>query len=196
MQIRLPSLPRILPPLSLACALAALPGVLVLAWGCGGAKPPPPVETASVAAPYPFSVSEIRAGCPFGRVIEYRIEKAGSPPRVESWAFTPVDNDTVSIATTAFDLAGNPIGSPTHQTAKWTELHEHAHFPSAATTISNESLSTSAGTFDVMRYVVTQGDEVRTYWFARTLPGPPVKVEVVKGGQTVSTMLMQANRTH
>ena len=37
---------------------------------------------------------------------------------------------------------------------------------------------------------------MRTYWFARTLPGPPVKVEVVKDGRTVLTMTMQANRTH
>ncbi len=38
--------------------------------------------------------------------------------------------------------------------------------------------------------------DVKTYWFARSLPGPPVKLEVVKDGKTVLTYTMQANRTH
>jgi hypothetical protein len=59
--------------------------------------------------------------------------------------------------------------------------------------ITNEPITLPVGTFDSMRYVVTKNDEVKTYWFARTLPGPPVKVEVTKGGKTVMTMTMEAN---
>ena len=154
--------------------------------------------SADVAAPYPFSVYDIRAGCPSGRVIEYRIEKAGSPPSVEleRWAFTPLNLETVSITTTRFDAEGKPEGAPTTESAKWTELHEHARFPQSATQIYNESLTLPAGTFDVMRYVVTRDGDVKTYWFARSLPGPPVKVEEVKDGRTIMTITMQANRTH
>jgi hypothetical protein len=179
--------------------LAAL-AAFALATACGGAPPPPPAapiaEATDATAPYPYSVTEIRLGCPLGRTLEYRIEKAGAAPIVERWVFTPLDGDTVKIATTTFDAMGNPVGEPASESAKWTELHEHARFPHAATRISNESLTVPAGTFDVMKYVVTKGDEVNTYWFARTLPGPPVKRETVKGGQTVLTMTMQANRTH
>jgi hypothetical protein len=102
----------------------------------------------------------------------------------------------VTVTTTTFDSEGKSVGAPTTESDKWTALHEHARFPRSATTISNESLALPAGTFDAMRYVVTKGDVVKTYWFARSLPGPPVKMEVVKDGKTVMTMTMQANRTH
>jgi hypothetical protein len=191
----------------LAGRISRLAASLVLALGlvsgCGG-HPPASSATAEIAAPYPFTVYEIRAGCPLGRVIEYRIEKEGAPPRIERWAFTPLDPDTVSVTTTAYDADGNPQGAPTTESAKWTALHEHARFPRSATRIYNESLTVSAGTFDVMRYVVTKPDEAgklatgdaATYWFARTLPGPPVKVEITKDGHVAMTMTMQANRTH
>ena len=131
---------------------------LALVGGCGS-RPPSAPDSASVdaVAPYPYSVYDLRAGCPLGRVIEYRVERAGSPVRIERWAFTPLDLDTVSITTTPFDEEGKSSGPPTTESAKWTELHEHARFPRDATTISNESLRLPAGTFDVMRYVVTKG---------------------------------------
>jgi hypothetical protein len=185
---------------------------LALSSACAG-PPRSAASTEDVSAPYPFSVPELRAGCPLGRVIEYRIEKEGSPPRLEKWAFTPLDFDTVSITTTRYDADGKPSGAPETESAKWTELHEHARFPRSATEISNETLSVPAGTFDVMRYVVHKaspasagrgegggtggaGDEVKTYFFARTLPGPPIKVEVVRDGHVVMTMTMEANRAH
>jgi hypothetical protein len=186
---------------------------LVLGFALSGACAGPPRAASTggedVSAPYPFSVPELRAGCPLGRVIEYRIEKEGSPPRIEKWAFTPLDFDTVSITTTGYDADGRPSGPPATESAKWTELHEHARFPRSATEISNETLSLPAGTFDVMRYVVHKpsppglegagkagGGEVKTYFFARTLPGPPIKVEVARDGHVVMTMTMEANRTH
>jgi hypothetical protein len=163
---------------------------------CGGSAPPAAAPSADVPAPYPFTVAEIRAGCPLGRVVEYRVEKAGAPASVERWEFTPLDDQTVKVVTTDFDAAGNPSGAPQTETDKWTDLHEHGRFPQSATTISNESLSLPAGTFDVMKYVVTKGDTVKTVWFARTLPGPPVKLEIAKGGQVVMAMTMEANRSH
>jgi hypothetical protein len=145
-------------------------------------------------APYPFTTSEIRAGCPYGRTIEYRVEAAGSPPVVERWTFAPVDRNTVRITTEHYDAQGSSTGAPTTETATWSELHEHARFPRDATTISNEPCSTPAGEVDCMHYMVTKGDEVKSLWFARRLPGPPVRLEVVKGGQPQLTMTMQANR--
>ncbi len=177
-----------------ACAVTAF----ALAIACGGAPPPPPdmsqQATGGEFAPYPYTVFQIRAGCQH-RVIEYRTEKKGGAVIDESWAFTNADGDSVNITTTTFDAAGKVAGTPTTETAKWTDLHEHARFPRATTVIDQDTLSTPAGTFDCMRYVVTIGDEVKTYWFARHIAGPPVKVLVTKGGEQMMTMTMQANRT-
>jgi hypothetical protein len=174
---------------------AVMAGALGVA--CGG--PSKPAADAHEAAPYPFTVLQIRAGCAPGRTIDYRVEKVGEPPRTERWTFGEVDPDTAKITTTTFDTDGKQIGPPVVETAKWTELHEHAHFPFASTTIDAEPITLPAGTFETMRYVVTAGgdrdqpDEVKTYWFARTLPGPPVRLEVSKGGKTVLLMTMEAN---
>jgi hypothetical protein len=169
---------------------------LALVSACGSTTPQPSssMAVADDAAPYPFTASEIRAGCALGRVIDYRTNMVGESARGERWAFTPVGEDSVTITTTPLDAQGNPTGVPETQTSKWTELHEHAHFARAATKVSEESLTVPAGTFAVLRYVVTKEDDVKTVWFAKNLPGPPVKVEAAHSGQTVMTMTMQANR--
>jgi hypothetical protein len=174
--------------------VVALAHTIALSTACAGTSPQPSAAPSDEAAPYPFTASEIRGGCPLGRVIDYRIEKIGAPARVERWAFEPVGEDSVTITTTSLDAQGNPTGVPETQTSKWTELHEHAHFPRAATTISEDTLTVPAGTFAVLRYVVKKEDDVKTVWFAKSLPGPPVKVEATHSGQTVMTMTMQANR--
>ncbi len=171
--------------------LAGAVTAAALGVACGG--PPSSATDTHEAAPYPFTVLQIRAGCAPGRTIEYRIEKAGDPPRTQRWTFGEVDPDTAKITTTTFDTDGKQVGPPEVETAKWTELHEHAHFPFASTTIDAEPITLPAGTFETMRYVVTGGDEVKTYWFARALPGPPVRLEVSKGGKTVLLMTMEAN---
>jgi hypothetical protein len=170
--------------------------VLTLVIACGDRTPPPSSSAAAAydAAPYPFTATEIRAGCPLGRVIDYRVEKVGESARSERWAFAPIGEDSVTITTTPLDARGDPAGVPETQTSKWTELHEHARFPRLATTVSEETLTVPAGTFAALRYVVTKQDDVKTVWFAKTLAGPPVKVEAAHGGQPVMTMTMQANR--
>jgi hypothetical protein len=175
--------------------------VATLALACGGAAPPPSAPAQVDVAPYPYTVAEIRAGCPAGRVLEYRVEIAGAPPTVERWTFTPTVNDSVDIMTTTFDADGKQTGEPTTENDKWTALHEHARFPRDATTISSESITLPIGTLDVQRYDVKQkgadgAETVKTVWFARSLPGPPVKIEVTKAGKPAMTMTMQANRTH
>jgi hypothetical protein len=168
----------------------------VLAAALGVACGPPPSAAADAmaeAAPYPFTVLQIRAGCAPGRTIEYRVEKAGEPARTERWSFAEVDPETAKITTTTFDADGRQVGPPAIETAKWTELHEHAHFPRATTTIDAEPITLPAGAFETMRYVVTKGEQVSTYWFARSLPGPPVRVEVSRGGKPVMLMTMEAN---
>jgi hypothetical protein len=172
-------------------ALAGSVMAAALAVACG--PPPSPAANAAEAAPYPFTVLQIRAGCAPGRTIEYRVEKFGEPARTERWSFAEMDPETAKITTTTFDTDGKQVGPPVVETTKWTELHEHARFPFAATTIDAEPITLPAGTFETMRYVVTVGDVVKTFWFARSLPGPPVRLEVSQGGKPVMLMTMEAN---
>jgi hypothetical protein len=177
-----------------ACAVV----FFALMAACAGAPSPPPdmsqQATGGEFAPYPYTVFQIRAGCQH-RVIEYRTEKPKGVILDQSWAFTNADSDSVNITTTNFDASGKAVGTPTTETDKWSDLHEHARFPRATTVIDADTITTPAGTFDCMRYVVTKGDEVKTYWFARNVAGPPVKLLVTKGGEQVMTMTVQANRT-
>jgi hypothetical protein len=175
--------------------LMLLTAALAFTGACGGTQAPsassmPPDD----AAPYPFTSSEIRGGCPQGRVVEYRFEKEGAPSRGERWAFAPIGDDRVAITTTPLDAEGSPAGAPETETAKWTELHEHARFPRAATTIAEESVTVPAGTFAALRYSVAGGKDAKTVWFAKSLPGPPIKMQVEHGPQIVLTMTMQSNR--
>jgi hypothetical protein len=185
---------------SLATCLVTGALTVAFAVGCASSAPPaaaaPSADSPNEIAPYPFTVTDIRLGCPMGRTIDYLIEEAGKSPHVEHWAFTPLDDETVKITTTSYDAVGNPIGDPAVESSKWTELHEHARFPHAATKISNETITVPAGTFDAMHYEVTAGNMVKNFWFARTLPGPPVKLEVTAGGKTAMSWVMQANKMH
>lgn len=123
------------------------------------------------------------------------MELAGKPTVTERWEFSDVDPARTRVTTTTLDEGGRPTGAPEAQTATWAELREHARFPAAATTVTDEPMTVPAGTFDCWRYVVTTPEGTRTLWFAKTLPGPPVKMVVVKGGATTLTMTMTSTRS-
>ena len=132
-----------------------------------------------------FTVDQLREGNPRGRVIELRMEADGKPTMIEHWEFTAVDGETATIHAITRDEAGNVVADETG-TSKWTELHEHARFPGAATTVrDNVSITVPAGTFVTRLYTVVEGDKTRRFWFSPDLPGPPVQFETEVGGKIV-----------
>jgi hypothetical protein len=161
---------------------------------CAGGAPTPATEASPEVAPYPFTVYQLKAGCASGRTIRYRFDSPTTGVKLERWTFLDIDPKTTEVTTTTYDEEGRQVGQPEVKRAQWAELHEHARFPYATTVITNEPITLPAGTFDAMRYVVTDGDQVKTLWFARKLPGPPVKMEITKGGRTVLVMTMEASR--
>ena len=170
--------------------------VFTLSAGCAAPPPPraqPPAATVDAGdAPYPYTVDEIRSGC-HERIVVSRM-KAGQPATRERWTFGDVDADTARITTTPLDAEGKETGTPATETVKWADLHEHARFPLAKTTLTEESVTIPAGTFVAARYFVRDGETTKTYWFARELPGPPVKLVVMKGAELVMVMTMTATR--
>lgn len=160
---------------------------------CGGSRPPAVQPALASAVPAPaadiapmlFTVDQLRAGNPQGRVIELRMQEEGKPTVVEHWEFSAVDADTATIHAITRDETGKVIADETG-TSKWTELHQHGAFPAAATTIEEDvSVTVPAGTFVTQLYTVTQGDATRRFWFAKELPGPPVQFETERGGKVV-----------
>jgi hypothetical protein len=170
--------------------------VVLVMVACGGqasapapvtaATPPTPATSATPAyAPQLFTLEQLRAGNPEGRTIELRMELDGAPATIEHWEFTAVDAETATIHAITRDEAGAVIADQTG-TSTWQELHRHAQFPAAETTIEDGvSVTVPAGSFRTRLYTVTSGETVRRFWFAEELPGPPVQFTTEKAGRVV-----------
>jgi hypothetical protein len=60
--------------------------------------------------------------------------------------------------------------------------------------IKHRTISIPIGTLECTVYKVTQPDQVvTTFYFADTLPGPPLFMYVEKGGKRIRTQTMEAN---
>ena len=136
-------------------------------------------------APQLFTVEQLRAGNPQGRIIEFRMEADGKPTTIEHWEFTAVDAENATIHAITRDESGTVLADETG-TSTWTELHKHGQFPAAATTIEdNVQITVPAGTFTARLYTVKAGDTTRQFWFATELPGPPVQFTTEQAGKVV-----------
>jgi hypothetical protein len=108
-------------------------------------------------APTPFSAAEIRVGCPTGRTLRLLVEPEDGEPLVRVIRFIDTDSEGASQESGRFTTSGAPLGDPERHRATWLDLQSHASFPAAATTIVDET--------------------ERVFWFARALPGMPVRFE-------------------
>ena len=162
------------------------------------ATTPPPAQpvadTAPAAdpsiAPQLFTVEQLRAGNPQGRVIELRMEVDGKPPTVEHWEFTAVDGQQATIHAITRDEAGQVLADQS-ASSTWESLHAHGKFPAAATTIEdNVSVTVPAGTFTTRLYTVKRDGTTTRVWFAADLPGPPVQFTTEKDGKVIARATM------
>lgn len=142
-------------------------------------------------APTPFSAAEIREGCPAGRSMRLRIEPEQGEAYERSIAFIETDDDGAVQEVRRFDPAGRQVGEPETHRSTWLELQEHASFPTDVASIRATALDLPFGRFECMLYVV-QGDAGEDhFWFARDLPGMPVRTESRRaGGVTSSTQMI------
>ena len=168
-----------------------VPGQLTAA---GPEKPPKTNRMKSGHAPTPFSAEDIRSGCPRDRKIVFQVEVAGQPVLYRTTTFVTVNPDEAVLETVTKGADGKKAGSKQMMTAKWKDLQAHASFPQKQTGIRSESYTTPAGTFDCWLYVVTvqkSGKKnVQRYWFAKSLPGPPICVEETADGRLAYRLTM------
>jgi len=143
--------------------------------------------------PTPFTAAEIREGCPPGRTLRFRIERAGEDPviRVSRYAETDVEGAVQESWTEDFD--GRRLSDPERERSTWLELQEHASFPRATTQRAEEEVEIAAGRFACLRYTRTDPDAVWRFWFARDLPGQPVCYERDASGQIVFSATLIEN---
>jgi hypothetical protein len=75
----------------------------------------------------------------------------------------------------------------------WRELQAHASFPADHTTIVAETIETGIGPLDCLRYTVREGTTEEVFWFAKDLPGMPIRYATREDGQVVTTVTVVAN---
>jgi hypothetical protein len=144
-------------------------------------------------APTPFSAAQIRDNCA-GRTVKLRQEVTGKPVVFVVFEFRQGDAEHADLDAYNLDKDGKLIGEKHSSKPKWTELQAHASFPAANTKLVSETKTTPLGTLDCWHYTVTTKKEDKTqvdkYWFAKTLPGPPVMLTQTLDGKTVLKMTM------
>lgn len=145
-------------------------------------------------APTPFSADEIREGCPEGRSVKYELALGNGKKQFRVITFTGNSATSAKMESVVLDAAGKPLGTAQVGEASWKDLQSHASFPATQTRITSESRTTPAGTFACWRYDVLVSDDgvskERRFWFAKDLPGSPLVVEEIAGGQQVMQMTM------
>lgn len=139
-------------------------------------------------APAPFDADQIRRGCPPGRVVVTRVPV---PDGEDTWwrtTFVECDETTATIESQQMTREMEAIGEPTLAVSTWHDLVGHAAFPAAETIVSAETLVTPVGRLDCLVYRVGgDADGAQILWFARSLPGLPVRTASIAGGREVIT---------
>lgn len=156
----------------------------------------PPKENKLKAdhAPTPFSAEEIRRGCPEGRKSIFKIEMTGRDVVFMNWEFTKVDEENAVFSSFNTNAQGEKLGEIQTEKVPWKVLQGHASFSAADTTITVVPLTLEGKNYQCWLYEVRgihEGKEMlNKFWFAQTIPGPPVLTERYIEGTKVMTMTM------
>ena len=131
-------------------------------------------------APTPFTADEIRMGCPQGRQVT--VVHLGPDETSEYWTttFAKTDQETALLINQQVGEDGQPLGGASELVATWDELQAHASFPAINTTISEVEVATPIGQMHCLLYEVTDGPTTKRLWFAKSLPGLPIKTTYLK----------------
>jgi hypothetical protein len=144
-------------------------------------------------APTPFTAAGIRQGCTRGRTVRLLVEPVGGEPFVRVIRFVECDEDGATQETLRLSVDGEAPGRPTPHRTSWVALQAHASYPDEQTDVAAETVQTPLGPLECLRYTVARGSSVDTFWFARTLPGMPVRPISRVDGRTTGTVTMIGN---
>ncbi len=187
--------------------LAALAWVALL-WGCDAASTPdaapPPPETAGAAEPQaqpepemlpaPFTADEIRDEWTPGLTLVMR-NKSPEGETWERWTVVSSDQEGTEIEFVLVDAEGKVAGEAKIERSAWTELRDHASYPTGVASREQVSRETPLGQLDGWLYTVRDqatGSDTELF-FAQSLPGAPIEMTMSKDG-TVVMELTQVER--
>ncbi|HSM37931.1 MAG TPA: hypothetical protein VK838_01275 [Candidatus Limnocylindrales bacterium] len=122
-----------------------------------------------------------------------RVEPEVGEPYERSITFVETDADGAVQEVRRFDPAGRQVGEPETHRSSWRELQEHASYPTDVTSIRATALDLPFGRFECMLYMVQTDDGEDHFWFARDLPGMPVRYESHRAGSVTSSTVMLSN---
>lgn len=152
--------------------------------------PAPAGEAAGALAEAPFTAEQIRDATPLGRAYRFAMRQGEQEVQV-TVRFTKVTPDQATIERTIVD-AGGKILEQASEESSWQQIVGHAAYPADATEITEATVEVPAGTFDAMLYTVSGEQDgqpvVSRMYFAKALPGAPVKTEITVGDQVVFSM--------
>ena len=142
-------------------------------------------------APTPFTAAEIRDDCAVGKVVRVLVEIDAEPPYQRVTRYVECDDSGATLERSDLALDGTSLEDPEIDRVTWLDLQGHAAFPADDTVIASETIDTPLGELDCMRYTVQDGPSEKVLWFAKGLPGMPVRfVTQLDGtvGMTVSVV--------
>jgi len=158
----------------------------------GAGAPAPAGEAAGALAQAPFTAEQIRDATPVGRTYRFALRQGEQEVQV-TVRFTKVAPDQASMERTIVDASGKVLEQATEDTS-WQQIVGHAAYPADATEITDATVEVPAGTFDAMLYTVSGEQDgkpvVSRMYFAKSLPGAPVKTEITVGDQVVFSMVL------
>ena len=144
-------------------------------------------------APTPFTADEIRSGCPSGRTIRLRVDVEGETPIQRVSRYVDCDETGATMERFGLSLDGAPLGESEANRVTWLELQAHASFPAEITTIEPDRIETALGELDCLRYTVHDGATDNVFWFAKDVPGMPIRYLTREDGRVMSTVSVVAN---
>lgn len=149
------------------------------------------VVSGRATLPTPYTAAQIRDAYRPGFASTYRHTQGGEA-RLERTTVVSATELGVSLRMETVDAAGEGQSDARTGEATWAELRDHAAFPAHATSQHpDETVTVPYGTVEVRRYVVEQSDgSTRTFWFAPSLPGPPVRMTITRGGEQTFEMAL------
>lgn len=151
--------------------------------------------------PTPYSAEDIRDHCRPGYTTIYKIEAEGVDPFLRVSSFLDSGSEKARFDGHEESMNGEVLREYPVSDADWKTLQGHASFPVERTDIGEDTITIPAGTFQCWKYVLKSGPsndspiprpERTTFWFAKNLPGPPVKmVQETKGKATMTMTLVK-----